>query len=173
MYFQTGQVIFVPKWSKGEFVNIISLILFGQNHLYVKDVVLQGIPLFRRVSEDSACKSENLRIPISCLDDRAIPSGRPTDQASSVRTTYIYVRTITISRNYCSSLHPSGRLNSPSGRLSVIDQLQILSKFNLREDCFNRPDDVDSRPDALLHKARILIQILPSRRQSALVRTRV
>jgi hypothetical protein len=30
----------------------------------------------------------------------------------------------------------------------VIDQLQILSKFNLREDCFNRPDNVDSRLDA-------------------------
>jgi len=44
----------------------------------------------------------------------------------------------------------------------VIDQLQILSKYNLMEDCFNRPDDVDSRPDALIHKARIAIQISPS-----------
>jgi hypothetical protein len=44
----------------------------------------------------------------------------------------------------------------------VIDQIQILSKFNLREDCFNRPDDVDSRPDELIHKARIAIQISPS-----------
>jgi hypothetical protein len=71
------------------------------------------------------------------------------------------------------ALHLSGRLNSPSGRLSVIDQLQILSKFNLREDFFNHPDDVDSRPDVLIHKARIAIQISPSGRQSALVRTRV
>jgi hypothetical protein len=55
----------------------------------------------------------------------------------------------------------------------MIDQLQILSKFNLREDCFNRLDDVDSRPDVLLHKARIAIQISLSGRQSALVRTRV
>jgi len=31
-------------------------------------------------------------------------------------------------------LHPSGRLNSPSGRPLVIDQLQILSKFRIRED---------------------------------------
>jgi hypothetical protein len=97
---------------------------------------------------------------------RAIPFGRLTDQASSVRTMCISVRTSTISRSYCSRLHPSGRL-------SVIDQLQILSKFNLREDCFNCPDDVDSHPDALIHKARIAIQISPSRRQSALVRTRV
>jgi len=104
---------------------------------------------------------------------RAIPSGLPTDQASSVRTTYIYVRTFTVSRSYCSSLHSSGRLSSPFGRLSVINQLRILSKFNLREDCFDRPDDVDSRPDALIHKARIAIQISPSGRQPALVRTRV
>jgi hypothetical protein len=77
MYFQTGQVFFVPEWPKGEFVSIIGLILFGQNHLYVKDAVLQGIPLFKRVSEDSAYKSENLRFPVSCPNDRAIPSGRP------------------------------------------------------------------------------------------------
>jgi hypothetical protein len=103
----------------------------------------------------------------------AIPSERLTDQASSVWTTCISVRTFTVSRSYSSNLHPSGRLSSPSGRLLVIDQLQILSKFNLREDCFNRPDDVDSRPDALLYKARIAIQISPSGCQSALVRTRV
>jgi len=27
MYFQTGQVIFVPEWPKGEFVSILGLIL--------------------------------------------------------------------------------------------------------------------------------------------------
>jgi hypothetical protein len=95
---------------------------------------------------------------------RAIPSGRPTDQASSVRTMYVPVRTFTISRSYYSSLHPSERFSSPSRRLLVINQLQILSKFNLREDCFNRPDEVDSRSDALIHKARIAIQISPSGR---------
>jgi hypothetical protein len=96
-----------------------------------------------------------------------------TDQASSVRTTCFPILTFTVSRSYCSSLNRSGRFSSPSGRISVIDQLPILSKFNLREDFFNRPDDVDSRPDTLIHKARIAIQILPSGRQSALVRTRV
>jgi hypothetical protein len=98
-----------------------------------------------------------VRTPICSLfhssGRHAIPSGRSTDLASSVRTTYFPVRTFTVSRSYCSSFHPSGRLSSPSGRLSMIDQLQILSKFNLREDCFNRPDDVDSHPDALIHKA--------------------
>jgi hypothetical protein len=104
---------------------------------------------------------------------RAIPFGRPTDQVSSVRTTCIPIQTFIVSRSYCSSLYPSGRFSSPSGCLSVIDQLQILSKFNLREDWFNRPDDVDSRPDALIRKARIAIQISLSGRQSALVRMRV
>jgi hypothetical protein len=37
----------------------------------------------------------------------------------------------------------------------------------------HRPDDVVSRPDALIHKARIAIQISRSGRQSALVLTRV
>jgi hypothetical protein len=60
-----------------------------------------------------------------------------------------------------------------SGRQSVIDQLQILSKFKLREDFFNSPNYVDSHPDALIHKQRIAIQISQSERLSTLVRTRV
>jgi len=154
--------------------------------------------LFNRDSTIQKCSvilhcfsSQRFWFPASRPDDRAIPSGRPSihcsirsddvshrpdasiDQASSVRTTCIPVRTFTVSRSYCYSLHPSRRFSSPSGRLSVIDQLQILSKFNLREDCFNRPDDVDSCPDALLYKARIGIQISLSGRQLALVRTHV
>jgi len=120
--------------------------------MYVKDVVLQGIPLFRRVSEDSACKSESLWFLVSRPDDRAIPSGRPPAHCSirpddvpyrpDARQTKYHpsgrrafsVRTSTVSRSYCSSLHPSERLSSPSRRLSMINQLQILSKSNLRED---------------------------------------
>jgi hypothetical protein len=78
MYFQTSQVIFVPECPKGEFVSIIGLILFGQNHLYIKDAVLKRILLFRRVSDDSACKTENLRILVNRPDDRAISSGLPS-----------------------------------------------------------------------------------------------
>jgi hypothetical protein len=37
----------------------------------------------------------------------------------------------------------------------------------------NHPDDVVSRPDALLLKARIAIQISPSGRLTAVVRTRI
>jgi hypothetical protein len=122
MYFQIAQVIFVPEWPKEEFVSIIGLILFGKNHLYVKNVVLQGIPIFRRVLEDSAYKTENLRFLVSRSDDRAIPSGRPSVHCSiwpddvpyrsDARQTKHHpserrafsVRTSTISRSYCSSI---------------------------------------------------------------------
>jgi hypothetical protein len=120
--------------------------------LVCKYVVLQGISLFRRISEDSVYKSENLRFPVNRPDDRAIPSGRPSvywsillddmpyrSDASQTKNhpsgrRAFFVQTSTVSRSYCSSLYPFGRISSPSGRLSVIDQLQILSKFRIRED---------------------------------------
>jgi hypothetical protein len=138
--------------------------VFGQNHLFVK-MLLSGIPLFRVMSEDSALlTSQKNSVPYQ-------PSGpRQTKHHPSERRGFP-PGPFTVSRSFFSSLDPSGRLSSPSKRLSVIDQLQILSKFNLREDYFNRLDDVDSRPDALIHKVGIAIQISPSERQSALVRT--
>jgi hypothetical protein len=67
----------------------------------------------------------------------------------------------------CSSLHPSERFTSPSERSSMFYQASgFLSKTQIREDCCNHPDDVDSRPDALIHKASIAIQIQTSERQS-------
>jgi hypothetical protein len=42
----------------------------------------------------------------------------------------------------------------------VFDQASgFLSKTQIWEDCCNRPNDVDSRPDVLIHKASIAIQI--------------
>jgi len=68
----------------------------------------------------------------------------------------------------CSSFHLFGRFSSPSGRLSVFDQAsRFLSKTQICEDCCNRPDDVDSRLDALIHKESIAIQIQASGRQSS------
>jgi hypothetical protein len=50
----------------------------------------------------------------------------------------------------------------------VFDQaLGFLSKTQIWEDCCNRPDDMDSRLDAFIHKASIAIQIQTSRRQSS------
>jgi hypothetical protein len=166
--------------------------VFGQNYLFVKMLFYKGFRYSEVVQMFLHCfQDRRFQSPCQPSGRRVIPSGRPsvhcsirsdgvshrpddsTDQASTVRTTCILVWTFIVSRSHCTSLHPSGRLSSPSWRLSVIEQLQILSKFNLREDCFNRSDDVDSRPDTLIHKARIAIQISPSERQSALVRTRI
>jgi hypothetical protein len=51
--------------------------------------------------------------------------------------------------------------------LIVRQASRFLSKAQLWEDRYNRPDDVDSRPDALIHKASIAIQIQTSGRQSS------
>jgi len=50
--------------------------------------------------------------------------------------------------------------------LSVRQALGFLSKTQLWEDCCNHLDDVDSRPDALIHKASIPFKIQTSGRQS-------
>jgi hypothetical protein len=148
--------------------------------LVCKDTILQGIPLFRSISEDSACKSEDFWFPVSRLDDRAIPSGRSSIHCSihpdnvpchpdarqikhhpSGRRVFLS-GPFTVSRSLCFSLHPSGRLNNLSRRPSVFDQAFDSFKNYIWEDCCNRPNDVDFRPDALLLKARIAIQIQPS-----------
>lgn len=68
----------------------------------------------------------------------------------------------------CSNLHPSGRFSSPFGRSLVFNQASgFLSKTQIWEDCCNCPDDVDFRPDALIHKASIAIQIQMPERQSS------
>jgi hypothetical protein len=43
----------------------------------------------------------------------------------------------------------------------------FLSKTQIWEDRCNRPDDVDSRPDVLIHKASIAFKIQTSGRQSS------
>jgi hypothetical protein len=75
------------------------------------------------------------------------PNANQTKHHPSGRRSFFF-RTSTVSRSYCSSLYSSGRLSNLSGCLSVIDQLQILSKFRIREDWYTHPDDVVSRPDA-------------------------
>jgi hypothetical protein len=143
--------------------------VFGQNHLCVK-MLQTGIPLFR------VCKSEEFKFPVSRLDDRAILSGRPSVH-NSVQTTclpsrpprqisiicldevFITSGPYTISRSFCASLHPSGRFSSTSGRLSVLDKFLISFQVPRMGRSINRPDDVVSRPDVRLLKARIAIQI--------------
>jgi hypothetical protein len=50
----------------------------------------------------------------------------------------------------------------------VFDQLwDFHPKTQIWKDLYNRPDDVDSRPDALIHKASIVFKIQTSGRQSS------
>jgi hypothetical protein len=65
-------------------------------------------------------------------------------------------------------VHPSGRrsyyvraLVRARGELGFPSQTQIW------EDNYNRPDDVCSRPDALLHKASLAFNVQPSELQSS------
>jgi hypothetical protein len=67
-----------------------------------------------------------------------------------------------------SSLHLSGRFSSTSGRHSVFNQLwDFFSKTQIWEDSCNRPDDVDSQPDALIHKASRAFKIHTFERRSS------
>jgi hypothetical protein len=51
--------------------------------------------------------------------------------------------------------------------LSVRPAMGFPSKTQLWEDCCNRPDDVDSRPNALIHEVSIAFKIQMSGRQSS------
>jgi hypothetical protein len=121
MYFQTGQVIFVPEWPKREFVSILASFCVWTKSIMLKDVVNRDSTcqsIFRRLC--TAKKIEYFRVPVSRPDvhlslfhpsgRRAIPSGIQTDQASSVRTTCLSVWTLHYVEMVLSSLHPSGRL---------------------------------------------------------------
>jgi hypothetical protein len=132
------------------------------------------------LQEDSAqFASHKIRFPASRPDYVSYRSDARLFKASSVQTIWFPVRTPTCESiirpddvdsrpdlpmfreaSNCTSLHLSGRFNSPSGRHSVFDQaLGFLSKTKIWEDYCNRPDDVDSCPEVLIHKASIAIQI--------------
>jgi hypothetical protein len=153
MYFQIGQVIFVPKWPNGEFVSILASFYVWTKSLMCKDAVNMDFTcqsIFRRLC--IAKKIEDFRFPVNRPDDvssrldahlstipyvRTTCSSRPDDrQTSIIRPDDIsspsgpYI----VSRSFCSSLHPSRPINSLSGCLSVLEQSQILSKFSLWED---------------------------------------
>jgi hypothetical protein len=126
------------------------------------------------VNRDSTIQSlqvrRNSKFPVSRSDDRAIPSGRPSvhcsirpdaRQTSIIRPDEVFIPSEphTVSRSFCASLHPSGRFSSMSGRLPVLDQFLISFQVPRNGRSINSSDDVVSRPDARLRKARIAIQI--------------
>jgi len=167
MCFQTGQVIFLSQNGQRG-----SLLVFWPHSVFWTDFALR-----------------RFQFPISRPDDRAIPSGRPSDHCSirpddvpyrpNARQTsiiclgtYFSVRTLQSIEKLLFQL-ASVRTSQQPVRTSINDRsasdsFQVQNKGRL----IHSPDDVVSRPDALINKARIAIQIPPSGRQSALVRTR-
>jgi hypothetical protein len=108
-------------------------------------------------------------------------------QATSVRTTWYTIRMLN-----CPSIIRLDDKNFPSGTssvsrsfellqlasvrtfqqhvrmpLSVLPPMGFLSKTQIWEDSCNRSDNVDSRPDALIHKASHAFKIQTSGRQSS------
>jgi hypothetical protein len=141
------------------------------------DTILSGIPLFRVMSKDSVRFSRH-KFSESLPAVRTIVPSRPddmpyrpdqSDQASSVQKTCIFRPDL-----YCIEkllFQPiSASAARPDASQWSINFKFFPSKFRIREDWYTRPDDVVSRMDAFIYKARIAIQISPSGRQSALVR---
>jgi hypothetical protein len=130
MYFQTGQVIFVPEWPKGEFVSILALFCVWTKSLMCNDAVNRD-STFRVMSEDSCQPSGR------CV----IPSGRPSVYCSirpddvsfrlDIRQTSIicpddvFLPSGHLHRNekLLCQLAPSGHFSSTSGRLSVLEMV--------------------------------------------------
>jgi len=163
---------------------VIGLILLRTKSLVCKDALHRDSTIQKYFRDSALVTSQKNLFPVSRLDDRAIPSGRPSVNCSirlddvpyrpdARQTKHSFGRRVfssrpfTVSRSFCSSLHPSGRLSSRSGRPSVFDQASDSFQNYIWEDCCNCLDDVDFRPDALLLKVRIAIQIQPSGRLSA------
>jgi hypothetical protein len=141
MYCQTSQVIFVPEWPKGEFISILASFCVWTKSLMCKDAVNNDSTcqsIFRRLC--TAKKIKDFSFPVSCLDD---VSSRPDAHLSTIssvwttcssrpdarQTSIIRLDDVsfpsgpdTVSRKFCSCLHPSGHLSSPSGRIAVLEQ---------------------------------------------------
>jgi hypothetical protein len=77
MYFQTGQVIFVPEWPKGEFVSILALFCVWTKSLMCNDAVNRD-STFRVMSEDFSCKLEEFQVPCQPSERCVIPFRRPS-----------------------------------------------------------------------------------------------
>jgi len=150
--------------------------VFGQNHLCVM-MRQTGIPLFRVKSEEfqsslSAVRTmcHPVQTPICLLFH---PSGHQTykhhlseRRASSVRTPTSYREA---SVPACSVRTFQQHVRMPISSRTV----HWFFPSSRKGRSINRPDDVVSRPDAYLRKARIAVQNEPSEHLTAVVRTLV
>jgi hypothetical protein len=176
MYFQTGQVIFVPEWPKGEFVSILASFCVWTKSLMRKRCCKQGFRYSEHSQKILLANSEKFKFSVSRPDDQAIPSGRHSVYCSihgdDVSFRLDFRQTSIICSNdvllpfrplHCIEkvmfkLAPSGRFISTSGRLLVLERFSDSFQFPRKGRSINSPDDVVSRPDACLCKVRIAIQ---------------
>jgi hypothetical protein len=145
MYFQTGQVIFVPEWPKGEFVSILALFCVWTKSLMCKDAVNRDstFRVMSRLEENSSSLSavrtmcHPVRTPICLLHPSGrcvIPSGRQTVQHHPSRRRASFFRTLHCIEKFMFQLDPSERLSSTSGRLSVLERFTDSFQIQERED---------------------------------------
>jgi hypothetical protein len=101
-----------------------------------------------------------------CSDDVIHHPDAQLSRASSVRTTRTFHQDLPLCREAlnCSSLHTSERFGSTSGRHSR-PAMGFLSQTQIWEDRCNRPNDVDSRPNPLIHMASHAFKVQTSRCQ--------
>jgi len=104
MYFQTGQVIFVPEWPKGEFVCILASFCVWTKSLKCKDAL----------NRDSTIQSDvrrfclhARRISSSLSAVRTIDPSRPDAHLSTVP--YVWTTCSTVRTAKTDQHHPSGR----------------------------------------------------------------
>jgi len=146
---------------------------------------------FRVKLEDSACESEEFQVPCQPSRRCVIPSGRPSVYCSIRQDDVSFHPDIIQTRIICPDdvllpsghlhriekllcqLSPSGRFSSTSGCLSVLEWFTDYFQVPRKGRSINRPEDVVSRPDAYLRKARIAVQNGPSGHLTAVVWTLV
>lgn len=88
-----------------------------------------------------------------------IPSGRHTVQHHSSGQRAPSVRTLYCIEKFMFQHAPFGRFSSTSRRLSVLERFTDSFQIPRNGRSINHPDDVVSRLDVCLHKARIAVQI--------------
>jgi hypothetical protein len=125
MYFQTGQVIFVPEWPKGEFVSILALFSVWTKSLICKDAG----------NRDSTVQSEVRRNSCSLSAVRTM--------CHPVRTTCHTVRTQTVQH------HPFGR-RPPSVRTPTQYRETYVSACFRLDVSAARPDATQFSNDSLI-----------------------
>jgi hypothetical protein len=127
--------------------------IFGTHH-----VIQSGRPSVycSILPYDVSFRPEIRQTRIICLDDVPLPSG--------------HLHRI---EKLLYQLTPSGRFSSTSRRLSVLERFIDSFQVSRKGRSINCPDDVVSRPDVYLRKARITVQNGPSGHLTAVLRTLV